>query len=66
MITLAITILTLFGWGKGFVGLANYWFNKGKDYEKAGNKVEAKKCYDRAAKMLKTALKRVEEGKYVK
>ncbi len=64
LISLAIAILGFVGWGKGFVGLANYWFNKGKEYEADGNKVEANKCYDRAAKMLRTALKRVEEDKY--
>ena len=64
LIGVAIAVLGMFGWGKGFTGLANYYFNKGKELEKQGKTKEAKKNYDRAAKMLKTALQRVKEGKY--
>ena len=66
LISLAIAVLGFFGWGAGFTGLANYYFNKGEELEKAGKKVEAKANYDRAAKMLRTALKRVSEGYYDK
>ncbi len=66
LISLAIAVLGFFGWGAGFTGLANYYFNKGKELEKAGKKAEAKACYDRAAKMLRTALKRAQEGYYDK
>ena len=66
LIGLAIAVLGMFGWGKGFAGLANYYFNKGQELERQGKKAEAKKAYDRAAKMLRTALKRASEGKYDK
>ena len=39
-------------------------FKKGEEAEKAGNKKEAKKNYDRAGKMLKTALNNAAAGKY--
>ena len=64
IIVLAIAILGIFGWGAGFTALANYYYKKGKEYEKQGKKKLAQKNYDRAMKMLKTALKKAKEGKY--
>ena len=46
--------------------IANYYFKKGQELEKQGKKAEAKKNFDRAVKMIRTALKRAEEGKYKK
>lgn len=66
IIGLAIFVLGLFGWGKGFTALANYYYKKGEELEAQGKKAEAKKMYDRAASMLKTALKKAQEGKYKK
>lgn len=66
LIALAIIVLVAFGWGKGFTALANYYFKKGQELEKQGKKEEARKYYDRATKMLKTALKKAAEGKYKK
>ncbi len=64
IIGLAIAVLSAFSWGKGFTGLANYYFKKGKELEKQGKTAEAKKMYDRAAKMLKTAMNKAKDGKY--
>lgn len=66
LIAIAIIILGVFGWGPGFTALANYYYKKGKELEKQGKKAEAKKYYNRAGKMLATALKRAKEGKYKK
>lgn len=66
LIALAIIVLGIFGWGKGFTALANYYFNKAKELERQGRKAEAKKYYERASKMLKTALSKAAEGKYKK
>jgi len=66
IIGLAIAILALFGWSKGFTALAKYYWNKGEELRKAGHPKLAKPYYNRAIKMLKTALKRAAEGYYKK
>lgn len=59
-------ILARFKWGKGFAGLITYYTKKGDEARKAGRNKEAKKYYDRATKMAKTAIANAKAGKYDK
>lgn len=64
LIGIALLILGKFKWGKGFVGLANYYKKKGDEAKKAGDLESAEKYYTRAAKMVSTAISKAKDGKY--
>ena len=59
-------ILSSYSWGKGFLGLAKYWWRKGEAYEKEGEYELAEKCKRRAVKMAKTAFQKALASKYKK
>lgn len=64
ILALAVGILAKFKWGKGFVGLANYYVNKGNEAKKKGDFNAAKRYYSRAASMVSTAIKKAKDGFY--
>ena len=66
ILSLLSTILVALGWGKGFTALAKYWWNKGNEAAKAGDKALAKKYRLRAIKMCQTALNKALAGEYQK
>lgn len=66
LIVIASAVLAKFKWGKGFVGLSNYWKKKGDEAVKREDYHQAKKHYMRAAKMLGTAMQRAKDGLYDK
>lgn len=64
LIGLIIGILALFGWGKGFAKLIEYYINKAKEEEKKGNKELAQKYRERAKKMAQSVITGYLAGKY--
>jgi len=66
LLAIAVIVLKRFKWGRAFGGLVNYYRKLGDEALRAGRKAEANKHYARAAKMVKTAIKREQEGKYDK
>jgi hypothetical protein len=64
LIAIAIVILAKLKWGKGFVGLTNYYKKKGDEAKAKGEYEKAAKYYGRAAKMVGTAIKKAKENKY--
>lgn len=66
LLVIVAGVLAKFSWGKGFVGLANYWKRKGDEAKKANDYDLAYKHYMRAAKMLGTAMRKEKEKLYVK
>lgn len=64
MFSIAFLVLGGFGWFSGFKGLIGYRVKKAKAADEAGDKKEAKKQYDIAARMLHTAVKNAKDGKY--
>lgn len=64
LLSLAGIVLGGFGWYSGYKGLINYYVNKGKEAEKAGDKKTAQEYYNRAAKMINTAVLKAKEGQY--
>lgn len=61
LIVLASGVLAKFKWGKGFVGLANYYKRLGDKAVSVGDYETAKKNYMRAARMLSTAMSKERE-----
>lgn len=67
LLALALVILgTGYKWGKGFIGLCNYYKKKGDEARKRGDYEQAAKYYERAAKMLSTAMNKAKQGLYDK
>ncbi len=66
MFALIITILSAFGWGKGFTGLANYWWRRGEEAIRNGDKKQGVAYQKRAISMAKTAVNNALAGKYGK
>ena len=64
LIGIALGVLAKFHWGKGFVGLANYYKKLGDEAKEAGDLETAKKHYARAAKMISTAVTKAKDGSY--
>lgn len=64
LLGLGCIILGKFKWGKGFVGLANYYKKLGDEARSRKDYAQAKKYYERAAKMVSTAVKKAKDGSY--
>lgn len=64
LIGIALVIIGKFKWGKGFVGLANYYKRLGDEAKARGDNAVAEKHYMRAAKMVSTAISRAKDGTY--
>jgi len=64
ILAIACVILGKFKWGKGFVGLANYYKRLGDEAKEREDYAVAEKHYARAAKMVSTAVKKARDGSY--
>ncbi len=64
LLAIAFSVLAKFKWGKGFVGLANYYKRLGDEARKRKDYAAAKKYYERAAKMVSTAVTKAKDGSY--
>lgn len=64
ILSIALLIIGKFKWGKGFVGLANYYKRLGDEAKARGDNAVAEKNYLRAAKMVSTAISRAKDGTY--
>lgn len=64
LLGIAFVILGKYKWGKGFVGLANYYKKLGDEAKARKDYAEAEKCYTRAAKMVSTAVTKAKDGSY--
>jgi len=62
LLGIATLVLSKFRWGKGFVGLANYWKKKGDEEMKKRNYALAEKYYKRAASMLSSAMQKQKDN----
>ena len=64
LLAIALGILAKFKWGKGFVALANYYKKLGDEAKARKDYATAKKYYERAAKMVSTAVTKAKDGSY--
>lgn len=64
LLGIAFIILGKYKWGKGFVGLANYYKKLGDEAKERKDFAEAEKHYTRAAKMVSTAVTKAKDGSY--
>ncbi len=64
LIGIACVVLGKFKWGKGFVGLANYYLRLAKEAEERKDYGLAAKYAARAGKMVSTAIRKAKDGFY--
>jgi len=64
LIGIACAVLAKFKWGKGFVGLANYYVKQAKLAEEREDYAQAEKYVKIAAKMVGTAIRKAKDGFY--